>query len=151
MIREMPRVVTYSMLVLSAAGMIASLVFFVLAFDADVEAEIGVIKTLFAVMFVLGILTQQLVVKLAPNLRDRLLGKGVFRGCPRWMRIGVWVFWASVFFGSLVLTIAGRRLDGAFIVFAGLYSISFCATYSFLHAKPVVRSDSVDSELRRRG
>jgi hypothetical protein len=138
----MPGVVTYSMLLLSATATVASLIFFVVYFDANVESVMGVIKTLFAIMFILVILTQHLTVKLVPNLRDRLLSKGVFRGCPRWMRIGARVFWVSVWFASLILTFGGRRLGGFFVMFAGLYSMSFCVTYSFLHAEPVARSDS---------
>jgi hypothetical protein len=132
------------MLVLSAAGAVASLVFLIIYFDADVESVVGVIKTLFAVTFVLGLLTQPLLVKLVPNFRDRVLWKGVFRGCPRWMRIGLWVFWASVFFASLPLAM-GRHLGGLFIFFAGFYSISFCITYSFLHAGPVAGSDQTSA------
>src|ERR1035441_10737490 len=91
----MPRVVTYSMLLLSAAGTVASLIFLVVGFDADVELKLRVTKMLFAIMFVVGIPTNLLVEKLAPNLRDRLLWKGVFRGCPRWMRVGLRIFLVS--------------------------------------------------------
>jgi hypothetical protein len=136
----MPRAVTYSMLLLSAAGTVASLVFFVVCFNADVESVMSVIRTLFVVGFVLGILTNFLIEKLAPKFRDRLLWKGVFRGCPRWMRIGIWVVLISVPFVSLPLAL-GRNLAGFFVIFAALYSVSFCVTYSFLHATPVARSD----------
>jgi hypothetical protein len=138
---KMLRAVAYSMLLLSAGGAIASLVFLRVYFNADVESVVGVIKTLLAMMFVLAILTQRLVMVLAPNLRDRLLLKGVFRGCPRWIRIGIWVFWPSVNFVGLGLTIVGHRLGGFFIGIAGLYSISFCITYSFLHVSSVAGGD----------
>jgi hypothetical protein len=137
----MPRVVTYSMLLLSAAGAVASLVFFVVDFNADVESVMGVIKALFAGMFISGILTQHLAVKLVPNTRDRLLWKGVFRGCPRWMQIGIRIFWPFVFFAVLALIGVGHRLGALFVVFEGCYSISFCITYSFLHARPVPHGD----------
>jgi hypothetical protein len=135
----MPSVVTYSMLLLSAAGTVASLVFLVVGFDADSELRLRVIKILFVIMFVVGIPTNLLVEKLAPNLRDRLLSKGVFRGCPRWMRVGLRIFLVSVFLAGLALTIP-RHFGGIFITLAGFYSISFCITYSFLHARPE-RSD----------
>jgi hypothetical protein len=128
------------MLLLSAAGTVASLVFFVVSFDAKVESMMGLIKTLFGVGFVLGILTNFLIEKLAPKFRDRLLWKGVFRGCPRWMQIGIWAVLVSVPFVSLPLALS-RHLAGFFIIFAALYSVSFCVTYSFLHATPVARSD----------
>jgi hypothetical protein len=135
----MPRVVTYSMLLLSAAGTGASLVFLVVGFDADIELKLRVIKILFVIMFVVGIPTNLRVEKLAPNLRDRLLWKGVFRGCPRWMRVGLRIFLVSVFLAGLALTIP-RHFGGIFITLAGFYSISFYITYSFLHARPE-RSD----------
>jgi hypothetical protein len=128
------------MLLLSAAGMVASLVFLVVGFDADIALELRVIKILFVIMFVTGFPTNLLLEKLAPNLRDRLLWKGVFRGCPRWMRIGLRIFLALVFLASLALAL-GRQLGGVFIFFAGFYSISFCVTHSFLHAIPAARSD----------
>jgi hypothetical protein len=145
----MPRVVTYSMLLLSAAGVVASLVSLVVGFDADVAFELRVIKILFVIMFVTGFPTNLLAEKLAPKLRDRLLWKGVFRGCPRWMRIGLRIFLVLVFLASLALDF-GRHLRGIFIFFAGFYSISFCVTYSFLHAIPAARSDKVDPDLRHR-
>jgi hypothetical protein len=128
------------MLLLSAAGTVASFVFLVVGFDADVELDLRAIKILFGIMFVVWIPTLLLAEKSVPNLRDRLLWKGVLRGCPRWMRIGLRIFLVSVFLASLTLTL--RRHVGGFIIFlAGFYSISFCVTYSFLHAKPVARSD----------
>jgi hypothetical protein len=128
------------MLLLSAAGMVASLVSLVVGFDADVAFELRVIKILFVIMFVTGFPTNLLAEKLAPKLRDRLLWKGVFRGCPRWMRIGLRIFLVLVFLASLALD-WGRHLSGIFIFLAGFYSISFCVTYSFLHAMPTARSD----------
>jgi hypothetical protein len=136
----MPRVVTYSMLLLSAAGTVASLVFLVVAFDADIEWQLRVIKILFAIMFVVGTPTSILVEKLVPRFRDRFLWKGLLRGCPRWMRIGIRIFLVSVFLASLALT-RQRHLGAIFIFMAGYYSISFCVTYSFLHARPVAGSD----------
>lgn len=43
------------MLLLSAVGMVVSLVFLLVDFNANVESQMTVIKTLFAVGFVLGI------------------------------------------------------------------------------------------------
>jgi hypothetical protein len=134
----MPRVVTHSMLLLSAAGTIASLIFLIVGFNADVELELRIIKILFAIMFVTGFPTNLLMEKLAPNLRDRLLWRGVFRGCPRWMRISLRIFLVSVFLASLALAVR-HQLGGVFIFLAGSYSISFCVTYSFLHAWPDAR------------
>jgi hypothetical protein len=130
---------TYSMLLLSAAGTVASLVFLAVGFDADIELKLRVIKMLFAIGLVMGTLTNLLMVKLAPNLRDRLLWKGVFRGCPRWMRIGLRIFLVPVFLAGFALTMR-RHLGASLIFFAGFYAISFCITYSFLHARPE-RSD----------
>ncbi len=128
------------MLLVSAAGMVTSLVSLVVGLDADVALELRVIKILFVIMFVTGFPTNLLVEKLAHNLRNRLLWKGVFRGCPRWMRIGLRIFLVLVFFASLALAL-GRHLSGVFIFLAGFYSISFCVTYSFLHAMPAARSE----------
>ena len=128
------------MLLLSAVGTVASLVFLAVRHDPDVGSGMGIARTLLGVTFVLWILTLSLVRKLAPSLRDRLLWKGVLRGCPRWMRIGLRIVLVSTFFVGLVL--AMQRHFGGFIVFlAGLYSISFCVTYSFLHARPAARND----------
>lgn len=131
----MPRIVTYSMLLLSAVGMLASLVFLIAGFDAGIELKLRLIKILFAIMFVLGIPTNLLMERLAPNLRDRLLWKGVLRGCPRWMRTGLQIFLVSVFLAGLALTLR-RHIGSVMISSAGYCSISFCVTYSFLHARP---------------
>ena len=138
----MPRIVTYSMLLLSAVGTLASLVFLIAGFDAGIELKVRFIKILFAIMFVLGIPTNLLMERLAPNLRDRLLWKGVFRGCPRWMRIGLRIFLFSVFLASFALALQ-RHLGGVMIFAAGYCSISFCATYSFLHARPERSNESI--------
>lgn len=128
------------MLLLSATGTVASLVFLVVGFDADIELKLRVIRTLFAISFVVGVPTNLLLEKLAPNLRDRLLWKGAFRGCPRWMRVGLRIFLASAFLAGLALTMR-RHVGAALIFFSGFYAISFCVTYSFLHARPVAGSD----------
>lgn len=136
----MPKALTYSMLLLSAAGLVASLVFLVVGFDADVELQLRALKVLFAIAFVVGIPTSFLVEKLVPKLRDRFLWNGLLRGCPRWMRIGLRIFLVAVFLASFAL-VSRHQLGVFFIFMAGSYSISFCVTYSFLHARPVARND----------
>ena len=132
---------TYSTLLLSAAATAACLAFSIVRFDADIKSETRVIKILFAVAFVLAILTQQPLGKLTPNPRDRLLWRGVLRGCPRWMRIAARVCPGVGGFASLALALTGHDSAGIFIFFAGFYSISFCITYSFLHTELFPRTD----------
>jgi hypothetical protein len=136
----MTKAVAYPILVVSALGAIICLVFQVVGFD-DVLLEKRAVFGLFGGVALVWLPTISLTKRLAPNLRKRLIWKGVFRGCPRWMRVGLPVLLACLFCGVLVLTFRGYTRLGppaaSLLAFAGFYSVSFCVTYSALHAEGI--------------
>jgi hypothetical protein len=134
----MTRIVAYSVMLLSALGTIVCFVFLVVGFG-DVLLEKRAVLGLFYGAALVWVPTTLMMQRLVPDLRERLLFKGVLRGCPRPMRIGLRVFLVFVFCASLILTFRGDTPGGApggFVIgLTGFYSISFCVMFSSLRAE----------------
>jgi hypothetical protein len=141
----MLRIAAYPVLLLAPAVTLVCLIFQAVGLGADVEFEKRFTLALFAMVFFLWFLTIGLVQKLAPDLRKRLLWKGVLRGCPRWMRVGLRAFLLFVWSASVALMLlsrpAARTPAGFFLVLSGFSSLAFCVAYSFLHTEFVPSSE----------
>ena|ERR1700686_1228562 len=102
----MTRIVPYPVMLLSAVGTIVCFVFLVVGFG-DVLFEKRAVLGLFYSAALAWLPTIWMMQRLVPDLRERLLFKGVLRGCPRPMRIGLRTFLVFVFCASLILNFRG--------------------------------------------
>ena len=89
-------------------------------------------------MFFLWVPTLFLMRSLTKDFKRKDMWKAALRGCPRWMRIGMWILvaLALVLFG---LPVSVRHdaggTDPTYVLFPlALYGISFCLMYSVIHA-----------------
>jgi hypothetical protein len=99
---------------------------------------------LFIGIFVVWFPTVILVNRLTRDFKQKNLWKAALRGCPPWMRTGVWVFDGAVMAITFVPAIwKGRPGDEGFILFPSVfYAMSFCTMYSLIHV------DRVDARCR---
>jgi hypothetical protein len=127
-------------MVLAAVGMVACFSFAPLV-AANPALEKDVLEFLFPGLFVVWVPTVLLMNRLTRDFKQRDIWKAALRGCPSWMRMGLWavVGFAFVFFFAPFLWGSDPgKSPASFVVFPSIfYSVSFCTMYSLLHADKV--------------
>ena len=129
------RAVAYPVMLLSAAGLFASIVLFI-------SASLGIYRppsneplALFIGIFAVWFPTVILVNRLTRDFKQKDLWKAAFRGCPSWVRNGLWAFVGGVMAITFLPAIwQGRPSEQGFILFPSIfYAVSFCTMYSLTH------------------
>ena len=131
------RVVAYAVMLLAAIGLLASFFLYVANFVVPGLGPLAS-KFLFPGIFVVWLPTVLLMNRLTRDFKQRDVWKAALRGCPPWMKTGLWVVVGFAMLAAFVVPLL-RGKDpgqGGFLIFpACFYSISFCTMYSLLHVE----------------
>jgi len=135
---QVKRFVAYPVMVLSACGVVASLLFHIRSFLVRGEPAGKITESLFLGIFLVWLPTILLSSDLTRDFKQRDFWKAALRGCPAWMYRSIWILWGYVFFVAFVLPFLRGSNPGAspsgFLIFpAVFYSSSFGVAYSILH------------------
>lgn len=134
----MTRVIAFSVMVLSAIGLLASFFLHIASFFVGPQFGERQILFVFPGIFIVWIPTIFLAHKLTSDFKQRDFWKAALRGCPSWMYRALWILWGYVFFMAFALPFLrgsspGASPSGFLIVPAVFYSSSFGVAYSILH------------------
>lgn len=130
------RVIAYPIMMLAAVGIVASFLLYIGSYAAGPELGKVAIRFLFPGIFVVWLPTVLLMNRLTRDFKQRDLWKAALRGCPAWMRTGLWVVIGFVILIAFVLPLLRGNNPGpdSFLIFPAIfYSVSFCVMYSLLH------------------
>ena len=132
---QLVRLVAFPVMVLSAAGVLASFCLSIASFAANPEIEKAAFRFLFPGIFAVWLPTILFMNWLTRDFKQRDLWKGALRGCPAWMRTAQWVVWGLAFAAFFAPLLWGSKPGAASFLFfpAIFYSASFCVSYSALH------------------
>jgi hypothetical protein len=137
--RQIVRVVAYPVMVLSAAGVLASFCLSFASVTANPEIQKSAFRFLFPGIFLVWLPTILFVNWLTRDFKQRDLWKAALRGCPTWMRTAQWVVWGLAFAAFFAPFLWGSKPGGSpvsFLLFPAIfYSTSFCVAYSILHVE----------------
>ncbi len=139
------RVIAYPVMILAAIGLLASFLLYAGSFAAGPEVGKVAIRFLFPGIFVVWLPTVLLMNRLTRDYKQRDLWKAALRGCPAWMRTGLWVVIGFVILVVFVVPLPRGNNPGpdSFLIFpATFYSVSFCVMFSLVHV------DRLDAERR---
>jgi hypothetical protein len=141
----MTRAIAFPVMVLAAVGVVACFLSgAMVATNPAIEKD--ALKFLFPGIFIVWFPTVLLMNSLTRDFKQRDLWKAALRGCPRWMRTGLWVvigFDFAMFFLPFLWGSDPGRSPASFVVFpASFYAISFLVMYSLLHV------EKIDAESR---
>jgi hypothetical protein len=134
----MKRAIAYSVVVVSALGVIACFLLHIASFFAGPEFGQYLPRILIFGLIIVWVPTVLLMNTLTADFKQRDLWKAALRGCPAWMQRTLWVVWGYVFFAAFILPFL-RGSDpgaspGSFLIFpAAFYSTSFAVMYSVLN------------------
>jgi hypothetical protein len=138
------KAIAYPVLLLSAAGIFASIALFLLSLAGVYRLPDRQLPSLFCGIIVVWFPTVILMNRLTRDFKQKDLWKAALRGCPSWMTTALWVFLASVMAITLLpLVSRGRPSEQGFILFPSVfYAVSFCTVYS------LIRADAFDASRR---
>jgi hypothetical protein len=141
------KTVAYPVLVLAAAGILGCVGVFILGSLGAYELPRNQPPFLFIGIFVVWFPTVILMNRLTRDFKQKDLWKAALRGCPAWMKVGLWIAIGCAVGGTFLVPLAsGQRpgsTSGSFALFPiAFYSVSFCVMYSLIHA------DQVDASRR---
>jgi len=133
------RAIAYPVMVLSALGVVVSTSLFVLSLVGAYHAFKGGPPLIFLGIFVVWVPTVILMNRLTRDFKQKDVWKAALRGCPSWMRIGLWVFTGVVVAITFLPVIwKGQPGEDGFTVFPAIfYAASFCTMYSLIHVDEV--------------
>lgn len=136
----MTRAIAVPVMVLAAAGVVACFLSAAM-FATNPAIEKDVLKFLVPGIFVVWFPTVLLMNSLTRDFKQRDIWKAALRGCPSWMRTGLWVligFVFAMFFLPFLWGSDPGKSPASFVVFpASFYAISFCVMYSLLHVERI--------------
>jgi hypothetical protein len=135
--KKIARVVAYPVMIVSAAGVLASFCLSLASFGANPEVEKNPFRFLFPGIFIVWLPTILFANMLIANFKQRDFWKAALRGCPPWMKRALWGVIGIVFVGFFIPFAWGSNpgaFPAGFLIFPSIfYSISFCIAYSLLH------------------
>jgi hypothetical protein len=132
------RVIAYPVMILAAVGLLASFLLYASSYAAGPELGKVAVRFLFPGIFVVWLPTVLLMNRLTRDFKQSDLWKAALRGCPAWIRTGLWVVIGFVFLVAFVIPLLGGNNPGpdSFLIFPAIfYSVSFCVMYSILHVR----------------
>jgi hypothetical protein len=144
----MMKAIAYPVMMIAGIGLVACFFLYIgsLAVPGLVPRLAPVAtKVMFPGIFVVWLPTVLLMNRLTRDFKQRDLWKAALRGCPPWMKTGLWVVIGFVILAAFVVPLLrGQNPDmGSFLIFpASFYSVSFCVMHSLLHV------DKLDAERR---
>src|ERR1700757_3316875 len=97
------RVIAYPVMVLATVGLLASLLLHAGNHAGGPELGKVAIRFLFPGIFVVWLPTVLLMNRLTRDFKQRDLWKAALRGCPAWMRTGLWVVIGFVILAAFVV------------------------------------------------
>jgi hypothetical protein len=133
----MRKAIAYPVMMLSGAGVLLCLFSYLRWLTGTYHPLKSGPPILFIGIFVVWLPTVLLMNTLTRDFKQKDLWKAALRGCPRWMRIGLWVVDGGVMALTFLPVILGRNSvpsEGGFTLFPVVfYSVSFCTMYSIIH------------------
>lgn len=133
------KIQAYSVLVLSGIGVLVSISLYILGVTRIYEFPAKDKQSLFVGIFVVWLSTVTTANRLTKDFRPKDFCKAALRGCPPWMRIGLWVVIGGAFAVLFLPTLTGMGSGDsrhAFILFPiFFYVTSFCVTYSLINVE----------------
>jgi hypothetical protein len=129
------KAVAYPVMLLSATGLFASVALFILSSLGVSLIPNNRLPFLFFGVFLVWLPTVLLMNSLTRNFKQKDIWKAGLRGCPPWMRAGLWVFDGAVMATTFAPALwKGRPGEAGFILFpSAFYAVSFCVMYSLIH------------------
>ncbi|HLX71227.1 MAG TPA: hypothetical protein VKV04_16500 [Verrucomicrobiae bacterium] len=125
---------------LAAIGVVACFLLAAIV-AANPAVEKDALMFLFPGIFVVWLPTVLLISRLTRDFKQRDFWKAALRGCPGWMKTGLWVvigFVFAMFFLPFLWGSDPGKSPSSFVVFpATFYAISFCVMYSLIHAEKI--------------
>ncbi len=135
---KLARLLAYPVMALASLGVLAS---FCLAFAAlnGSPSMAKAFSFLFPGVFAVWLPTILFANLLIADFKQRDFWKAALRGCPPWMRAGLWVVTGLAFAAFFAPFLWGSRPErspaGFLFVFAVFYSVAFCVAYSVIHVE----------------
>jgi len=134
----MAKIVAYPVMMLAALGVILCLTFTLLGVTGLYLLPSSRESFLFAGIFVVWFPTVILMNQLTKDFKQKDLWKAALRGCPPWMKTGMWVLLGCtfvLFLFNLWIHSPGNA-SFVFVLFPiTFYSVSFCVMYSLIHVE----------------
>lgn len=134
----MAKVIAYPVMTLAALGIILCLTFSLLGATGLYHLPSNKETLLFVGIFVVWAPTVILMNQLTKDFKQKDLWNAALRGCPPWMKTGMWVLLGCVclFFLSNVLVHKPENSSFVFLLFPiTFYGVSFCVMYSLVHVE----------------
>ncbi|MFI5059780.1 MAG: hypothetical protein ACHQLQ_16565 [Candidatus Acidiferrales bacterium] len=140
----MAKMIAYPVMILSAVGVLLCLSFYIIGVTGIYPLPARETPILFGGLFAVWIPTVILSNRLTQDFKQKDFWKAALRGCPAWMRSGLWAVIGCVF-AVFFLPVLSRRSPGdspqTFVLFPIMfYAVSFCVMYSLIN---VEKHDSV--------
>jgi hypothetical protein len=133
----MRKVIAYPVMLLSGAGVLLCLFSYLGWLTGSYRPLRSRAPIMFIGIFVVWLPTVLLMNTLTRDFKQKDLWKAALRGCPSWMRIGLWVVVGAVMAITFLPVILGRNStpsEGGFTLFPIVfYAVSFCTMYSIIH------------------
>jgi hypothetical protein len=135
----MTKIIAYPVMLLAGAGIVLCLAFYLLGVTRLYLLPSNREPVLFIGIFVVWFPTVILMNQLTKDFKQKDVWKAALRGCPPWMKTGMWVLVGCVFvlfFLSNIRVHSPENSSFVFVLFPiTFYSISFCAMYSLIHVE----------------
>jgi hypothetical protein len=135
----MAKIVAYPVMVLAGLGIVLCFSFYLLGVTGIHPLPSNREPILFVGIFVVWAPTVMLMNTLTKDFKQKDLWKAALRGCPPWMKTGLWVLVGLIFVLFFLPTLLGVSPDNSnrvFLLFpVAFYSISFCVMYSLIHVE----------------
>ena len=133
----MRKAIAYPVMLLSGAGVLLCLFSYLRWSTGSYRPLKSGPPVLFIGIFVVWLPTVVLMNTLTRDFKQKDLWKAALRGCPRGMRIGLWVLVGAVMAVTFLPVVLGRNSapsEGGFTLFPIVfYAVSFCTMYSIIH------------------
>jgi hypothetical protein len=142
----MKKAIAYPVMLLSGAGVLLCLFSYLRWLTGSYHPLKSGPPILFIGIFVVWLPTVLLMNTLTRDFKQKDLWKAALRGCPRWMRTGLWIVEGGVMAVTFLPVVLGRASapsEGGFTLFPIVfYAASFCTMYS------IIQVDEFDASRR---
>lgn len=128
----MARIVSYSIMLLSAAGAVLCVVGYLLGATRVYVLPAGVQAILLIAVFPLFVPALIVMKRLTRDFKQKDRWRAALRGCPPWMKTTLWIVIGVAFVSFFI---SGWRDPANFTPLfpVGFYAASFCLMYSWLN------------------
>jgi len=129
------KIIAYPVMMLSGVGILLCLSFSLLALTGRHPSLVT--PVMFGGIFVVWVPTIILSNWLTRDFKQKDFWKAALRGCPAWMRTGLWVVIGCVFIAFFLPILFGKSPGDSPLTFTlfpmMFYAVSFCVMYSLIN------------------